>query len=280
MLDKVPTGIDFFDAEYGGIYRGRGMLLCGPAGSGKTVAALQFLAQGIKLADRCLLLSGESAHDMAIKAQSLGIPLAKAIESETLHLLEYSHFIPGRDQHANQLLPSEAFYELCEIVEREVIARVVIDTVVPWLALPAAEHLPEHVFSFVRAFERLGTSCLFTIPRPVSSLAVRLHRTLEDNLPISVLLNYEPGTGARHWLVKKYLGVAEPHLRNDVEIVIGQGIFDKRTGLPDAGPDQPPVHAPPAARPAPPAAGRKPSPASTGSGLANLILGDNEPGGI
>ena len=46
-LPKVPTGIPGFDEiAAGGLPKGRPTLLCGIAGSGKTVFAMEFLVRG------------------------------------------------------------------------------------------------------------------------------------------------------------------------------------------------------------------------------------------
>ena len=47
MLPKSLTGIDGFDEiTEGGLPTGRPTLVCGPAGSGKSLFALQFLVNG------------------------------------------------------------------------------------------------------------------------------------------------------------------------------------------------------------------------------------------
>jgi circadian clock protein KaiC len=48
-LSKCPTGIQGFDAiSFGGLPRGRPTLICGGAGAGKTLFALEFLVRGIR----------------------------------------------------------------------------------------------------------------------------------------------------------------------------------------------------------------------------------------
>lgn len=48
-IDKLATGISGFDwISYGGMPEGRTTLVSGSAGSGKTVLAVQFLAEGIR----------------------------------------------------------------------------------------------------------------------------------------------------------------------------------------------------------------------------------------
>ena len=207
MISKTPIGLTFFDAEYGGVYPNRVVLVTGGAGTGKTILGLQFVAQGLRQQERVLMLSTQHAQDLVITTDSLGTPVAAAVESGALTLLEYNEFVPGRDHEASIMLPPDGFIQLKEIIEHQAVNRVVIDTVLPWVTLPDAAHLPEHVFSLVRAFERLGVTALFTLPKPVSTAAVRLRKLLEDVVPVSLSLLHEPTAPSRQLIVNKYLGM-------------------------------------------------------------------------
>ena len=49
ILEKSPTGINGLDdITYGGLPKGRPTLVCGSAGSGKTLMAMEFLVKGAK----------------------------------------------------------------------------------------------------------------------------------------------------------------------------------------------------------------------------------------
>ena len=66
MTDKTPIGIDFLDQQYGGTFRGRPLLVSGCAKSGKTIAAFHFLKRGIRLQERCLMLSARPSADIVV----------------------------------------------------------------------------------------------------------------------------------------------------------------------------------------------------------------------
>lgn len=246
MLGKTPTGIEFFDAAHGGAFRGRAMLVSGPAKSGKSVIGTQFIARGLKHQEHCLMLSAQPARDVAICAEALGVPFVPAVESGNLILLEYSDFIPGRDTEHSMMLPTDGFRQLQEIVAHEAISRMVIDTILPWVALPTAEHLAEHVYSFVRAFERMGVTVLMTMPRPASVAATRLHRLVEEVVPISVLLLHEPAAHRRTLLVNKYLGGNATRNEFPIDIVREQLVVE--AGAPAAAPDKAAIAEAPARR--------------------------------
>jgi hypothetical protein len=62
-LPKTPTGISGLDeVTGGGLPAGRPTLVCGPAGCGKTLLALEFLVRGITEYDEPLGFKGSSQH--------------------------------------------------------------------------------------------------------------------------------------------------------------------------------------------------------------------------
>src|SRR4030081_1712180 len=78
-LPKTPTGISGLDdVTGGGLPRGRPTLVCGPAGCGKTLLAMEFLFRGIMQFDEpgVFVAFEESAHDLTANVASLGFDLA------------------------------------------------------------------------------------------------------------------------------------------------------------------------------------------------------------
>lgn len=206
MIAKTSSGVRMLDEPYGGVYVGRTFLVCGKSGSGKTTFAFQFLFQGLRQGERCLLLSTMPANDVTILAEAMGFPVAMPIDLGHLILLEYSTFIPGRSYSDQGPLPPEGYDQLREIIENNAITRIALDTILPWVAVPHQENIAERVFSFVRAFDRIGVTTLMTLPKPVSSSAFRLKRALDNVTPISIMLT--PTTAPNRYLfqVTKYLG--------------------------------------------------------------------------
>lgn len=237
MITKTLTGVSLVDGRYGGIYRGRAMLVCGRIGAGKTVFGLQFLQQGLRQGERCLMLSARPAADLIIYAEAMEIPIGEAVNTGSLILLEYQNYVPGRDREEDMTLPPEGFLQFKQIIDTNAIQRVVLDTVLPWVTIRSQANLAEHIFSFVRAFDRLNTTTLMTIPKPVSPMSYRLKNAIEEVVPVSVMLNFEPGTGKRFFNVTKYLG--EKKLAPEIEYAIAPltGIAEVAiANLPDMAP--------------------------------------------
>jgi KaiC/GvpD/RAD55 family RecA-like ATPase len=210
MVSKTKLGIKEFDTAFGGTYQGRVTLISGPSKTGKTAIALQFLNAGLQQGENVMILSAMPSRDLAILAESMNIDVDVNVESGALTILEYNDFVPGRDAEENIMLPPEGFSQLQAVIENNGINRLVIDTVVPWIAFPGNRHLAEHVFSFVRAFERLGATSLFTAPKPASPTSQRMLKYIVDNVPVAIYLS-KAGAGTElQWRTAKYLGETSP----------------------------------------------------------------------
>ena len=79
-LPKTPTGISGLDeVTGGGLPTGRPTLVCGPAGCGKTLLAMEFLVRGITEFDEpgVFVAFEESVADLVANVASLGFDLAQ-----------------------------------------------------------------------------------------------------------------------------------------------------------------------------------------------------------
>ena len=206
MTDKTPIGIDFVDEQYGGAFRGRPLLVSGASKGGKSVAAYHFLRRGFRMQERSLMLSARPSADIVVEADAMGMGFSAAIEEGSLILLEYSDDVPGRHSESAMTLPPDSFLQLADLVREQAIARLVLDTCLPWVAIRGADRLGEHVFSFIRSLDRMNVTTLMTMPRAASLAAARLYKLVEEQVPISVTLGGDDES-SRLLIVNKYLGM-------------------------------------------------------------------------
>lgn len=229
MTDKTPLGIEFLDQQYGGVFRGRPLLVSGSVKSGKTISAFHFLRRGIRLQERCLMLSARPAADIVVQADAMGMDFSKAVADGSLILLEYSDDVPGRHSESSITLPPDSFLQLADLISEQAVARLVLDTCLPWVAVRSADRLSEHVFSFIRSLDRMGVTTLLTMPRAVSLAASRLYKLVEDQVPISVSLGMEDGSERHLLTVNKYLGMDDKvGCEFGFEIHPGEGVVAQR----------------------------------------------------
>src|SRR5881227_3199473 len=92
-LPKAPTGIQGLDQiTGGGLPRGRPTLVCGSAGCGKTLLAMEFLVRGATEFDEpgVFLAFEETAEELAQNVRSLGFDLDELVGRQKL-LVDYVH---------------------------------------------------------------------------------------------------------------------------------------------------------------------------------------------
>jgi circadian clock protein KaiC len=92
-LEKTPSGVRGLDEiTAGGLPRGRPTLVCGSAGCGKTLFALEFLIRGAtEFGEPGVFMSfEESAADLAANVKSLGFDLPQ-LEAQKKLIVDYVH---------------------------------------------------------------------------------------------------------------------------------------------------------------------------------------------
>src|SRR5215210_1394247 len=89
QLPKSPTGITGLDEiTAGGLPKGRPTLICGSAGAGKTLFAIEFIVRGAtEFGEPGVIMSfEEKAEDLEINVSSLGFDLKKLQKDNKLKL--------------------------------------------------------------------------------------------------------------------------------------------------------------------------------------------------
>ena len=130
-LPKTPTGIRGLDeVTGGGLPRGRPTLVCGPAGAGKTLLAMEFLVRGItQFGESGVFLAfEESRADLVANVASLGFDLA-ALEAEGKLVVDHVNLIAAELVDAGEWDLEGLFIRLGAAIDAVQATRVVIDTI-------------------------------------------------------------------------------------------------------------------------------------------------------
>jgi circadian clock protein KaiC len=129
-VPKAATGIRGLDEiTGGGLPRGRATLICGAAGSGKTVLATEFLVRGVELGERGVFMTfEESAEDLTSDLASLGFDLAGLVAQKKIvidHVRVSRHEIEETGEYDLEGL----FIRLDHAIKSVNAKRVVLDTI-------------------------------------------------------------------------------------------------------------------------------------------------------
>jgi circadian clock protein KaiC len=130
-LPKAPTGISGLDeVTGGGLPQGRPTLICGPAGCGKTLLAMEFLVRGITEYDEpgVFVAFEESADDLIANVASLGFDLAQ-FEAQGRLVIDHVSVFAGDAEDTGDWDLDGLFLRIGAAIDAVGAKRLVIDTI-------------------------------------------------------------------------------------------------------------------------------------------------------
>jgi circadian clock protein KaiC len=130
-LEKCPTGIHGLDeVTGGGLPRGRPTLVCGDAGSGKTVLAIQFLVQGIRQFHEpgVFIAFEENPQDLATNMASMGVDLNQLCAENQL-AIDWIHLDASEIEEAGEYDLEGLFIRIQCALQRVHARRIALDSI-------------------------------------------------------------------------------------------------------------------------------------------------------
>ena len=131
QLEKCPTGIEGLDEiTEGGLPRGRPTLICGAAGSGKTLLAMEFLVRGITEFDEPggFMAFEENADELADNVASLSMDLKKLIKQKKL-AIDYVYIERSEIEETGEYDLEGLFVRLGNMIDTIGAKRIVLDSI-------------------------------------------------------------------------------------------------------------------------------------------------------
>ncbi len=130
-IEKCPTGITGLDeVTEGGLPRGRPTLICGGAGSGKTLLSMEFIVRGIRqFGEPGVFMSfEETAEELAKNVTSLGFDVNDLIARNKM-AIDYVHLERSEIEETGEYDLEGLFVRLNSMIEQVGAKRVALDTV-------------------------------------------------------------------------------------------------------------------------------------------------------
>jgi KaiC/GvpD/RAD55 family RecA-like ATPase/DNA-binding response OmpR family regulator len=217
LTEKTGSfGIKVLDDRLNSRAPGGMSVLIGGPGTGKTVAALQFLEEGVRQGGRVVHLTQARPEDVVELARSIGIDLADHLRSGRWVILGYQ---PGfRERYRRTIEPSEVFEELeTFLAEEGEPDRLVIDTCGPLVELREASNGAELL---VDTLGRMNSTTLLTFSAEYPAALDSAFDFISQRASLILLVTMS-SSGRRQFVVRKTLG------RHDVA---GPVSFDIRDG--------------------------------------------------
>ena len=155
-VGRAPTGVPGLDSMLGGgFWVGSAALVAGPTGSGKTTMGIQFILEGLRRGEGCLLVNfQENPTQLAHQLEEIGGKLDDDARGR-LELLYYS---------AVELPIDRIVVSIFQALSRRPIRRVVIDALGD-LAVAAGDptRLHGYIYALVQHFAVMGVSSILTL---------------------------------------------------------------------------------------------------------------------
>jgi circadian clock protein KaiC len=154
---KVSSGIPEFDRLLGdGVETGSSTLILGPAGTGKSLAAIVFVVAAIKRGEKAaLFVFDEELGLLFARMKGLGIDLEAMQRSGALVIEQVD---------AAELSPGEFAHRVRERVDQDRIKTVVIDSLNGYqAAMPDENSLILHVHELLQYLNRRGAATFMTV---------------------------------------------------------------------------------------------------------------------
>src|SRR5262245_31310540 len=130
ILEKEPTGIAGFDEiTGGGLPRGRPTLVCGSAGAGKTLFAMEFLVKGATVYDEpgVFMSFEETDEELTKNVASLGFDLNQ-LQAEKKLRVDYVFIERSEIEETGEYDLEGLFVRLGHAIDEVGAKRVVLDT--------------------------------------------------------------------------------------------------------------------------------------------------------
>jgi circadian clock protein KaiC len=153
----MASGLPQLDSLLGGgIAAGSSTLVLGPAGTGKSLLVLHYIAAAVKRGERAaLFVFDEELGLLLARAKALGIDLAAMRDSKKLFL---------EQMDAAELSPGEFSHRVRACVDRETIRTVAIDSLNGYQAsMPEEQFLILHLHELLQYLNRCGAATFVTI---------------------------------------------------------------------------------------------------------------------
>jgi circadian clock protein KaiC len=168
MLPKSRTGISGFDQiTEGGLPTGRPSLVCGGAGSGKTMFAVEFLVKGAIDYDEPGLFVAfeETAADLTQNVASLGFDLTELTAQKKI-ILDHIHIERSEIEVTGEYDLEGLFVRLGYLLDSIKAKRIVIDTLEALFAsLPSEAILRAELRRLFRWLKERGVTAIITAER-------------------------------------------------------------------------------------------------------------------
>ncbi|MGN6732463.1 MAG: RAD55 family ATPase [Candidatus Binatia bacterium] len=236
---RTTTGIASLDQLLeGGFPRRRSFLVTGEPGTGKSIFALQFIAEGLKRGEKCIFVTAdEEPGDVIEQAASIGWDLERHVENKELAILNagaYLSALPGatRERHVDV---QKTVNDLAGFVNQLGASRLALDPAGPFVLLrDSGIRIQDQARLLIKLLRSTTRTTNLLTSYAVPRTGERTLHGIEEYLVAGAIvleMVWRDGALARSLIVEKMRCTDIRPVQLEFDIVKGQGIVIRSPGL-------------------------------------------------
>jgi circadian clock protein KaiC len=224
---SVSSGVAQLDRLLGGgVPAGSSTLVIGPAGTGKSLLVLRYVAEAVGRGERAaMFVFDEELGMLFARTKGLGIDLEAMIRDDMLHI---------EQMDAAELSPGEFSHRVRACADREGVRIVVIDSLNGYqAAMPEEQYLVLHLHELLQYLNRRGVATFLTMAQLGMVGEVRQTVDLSYLADTVIMLRYFEALGRVRRaisVIKKRSGAHEDTIRElrigEAGIVLGEPLSE------------------------------------------------------
>jgi circadian clock protein KaiC len=215
--EPVPSGVAELDELLGGgIERGSSMLISGPAGSGKSSLAMQYVVAATQRGQHAAFFAFEEGRGTLLaRTRSLGWDVPSLVERGALHLQQVD---PA------ELSPGEFAHIVRQTVEKKDARIVVIDSLNAYLnSMPAERSLALHLHELLAYLSQVGVASILVLAQHGLGADMDAPVQISHLADCVILLRYLESEGEVRQAISVLKKRSGPHERTIRDFRLGPG---------------------------------------------------------
>ena len=156
----IPTGFNFIDKNWGGVYQGGSYLVVGSKNSSKSLFALKFLKESNEKG-KCLYFSNLRSKDLFIQASTLNFDLQKNLERDSTTLIRVLPVPQNISQETIDDYLVEYLRDISDLIKKYKPKFLIFDELTEFLRYQNVELLRQKFMDMLEALEEFDITSLF-----------------------------------------------------------------------------------------------------------------------
>ncbi|MFZ5948907.1 MAG: RAD55 family ATPase [Stygiobacter sp.] len=194
-IRKIPSGFNFIDKNWGGIYRGGSYMLIGPRKSGRTLLGLQMAMESAKSSDVCLYFTLMRPKDLMIQAASLNFDIQTYMNQNLIIVVRVAQPIEAYEMYNPDDYLVEYFNDIITVVDDYRPSRIIFDEITPFVGFKNLDYLEHTFLRTIENIEDRDITSLFIIGEPATQKTHEIVEGLSQYVTGKIILKKESNNG-------------------------------------------------------------------------------------